>query len=352
MSLPSFGNRPKLSDQSKGAQSAFFGRKSSPPLNDGLDREERLKKALNICLDYHLTNTGDLETKIPENLFHWLLVEAGKVQLEEPTLLRLKAPIQIVGDIHGQYLDLLRIFEAGGFPPDTSYLFLGDYVDRGRNGLDCTALLLTLKLLYPDRIFLLRGNHECEAINRVYGFFAECKRRYSVALWDAHTTFFATLPIAAVVSEKIFCIHGGLSPKMESIQQIAQLVRPLTIPSGGMLIDFLWSDPDVDVHGWAENDRGISHVFGPDVVQKFLKENNFDLLVRAHQVVEHGYEMFAERKLVTLFSAPNYCGEFDNAGAILFVDENLQCSFSIIEPNLKNDFEYSYKGRPKTPLLD
>mmetsp|Transcript_39395 Transcript_39395/g.63931 ORF Transcript_39395/g.63931 Transcript_39395/m.63931 type:complete len:242 (-) Transcript_39395:18-743(-) len=239
-----------------------------------------------------------------------------------------------------------------GYPPKQSYLFLGDYVDRGRNGLECTCLLLCLKIRFPDKIFLLRGNHECESINRVYGFFQECKRRYSQKIWDAHLGLFAALPIAAVVSEKIFCIHGGLSPGLTSLSQIESLARPLEIPSKGMLTDFLWSDPDADVSGWAENDRGISYTFGADIVKAFLQSHGFELMVRAHQVVEAGYELFADRQLVTLFSAPNYCGEFDNAGGVMLVDRDLCCSFQILSPNLKNDFEYSYVGRPTTPHID
>mmetsp|Transcript_18977 Transcript_18977/g.30469 ORF Transcript_18977/g.30469 Transcript_18977/m.30469 type:complete len:285 (+) Transcript_18977:168-1022(+) len=282
----------------------------------------------------------------------WLLQKAGRATLSQPTLLRLRAPIRIVGDIHGQYVDLLRVFELGGYPPEQSYLFLGDYVDRGRNGLECMMLLLALKVRFPNHIFMLRGNHECESINRVYGFFAECKRRFTTRTWDAHNRFFATLPIAAIIEERVFCIHGGLSPLLEDLNQIEVMERPLAVPPRGMLIDFLWSDPDADVRGWAESDRGISYNFGADVVKAFLRKHKFDLLVRAHQVVEAGYELFADRQLVTLFTAPNYCGEFDNAGAIMIVEKDLQCRFLIMAPRLKNGFHYAYDGRPKTPIFD
>jgi len=314
--------------------------------------EARLAKITGVCLAYYLNSCNELVCDVPEDDFVWVSKLATQICLEQPTLLRLAAPTQVVGDIHGQYLDLLRIFAAGGYPPKQSYLFLGDYVDRGRNGLEVMCLLCTLKVRYPNHIFLLRGNHECESVNRVYGFFSECKRRYSQALWEAQLDLFSVLPIAAIISERIFCIHGGLSPSLESLSQIEHLERPLAIPTKGMLIDFLWSDPDADVRGWAESDRGISYTFGADVVSNFLAQNNFDLMVRAHQVVESGYELFADRKLVTLFSAPNYCGEFDNAGAIMLVDENLNCSFRILSPNLDSGFEYSYSGRPTTPLLD
>ena len=131
---------------------------------------------------------------------------------------------------------------------------------------------------------------------------------------------FNVLPFAAVVDEKIFCIHAGLSPDLDSPEQIKKIMRPTDVPDSGILCDLLWSDPEADISGWAENDRGVSYTFGADVVSKFLQKHDYDLVVRAHQVVEDGFEFFADRQLVTIFTAPNYCGEFDNAGAIMVVD--------------------------------
>ena len=236
------------------------------------------------------------------------------------------------GDLHGQYFDLLRLFEYGGFPPDSNYLFLGDYVDRGKQSLETICLLLAYKIKYPENFFLLRGNHECASINRIYGFYDECKRRYSIKLWKTFTDCFNCLPVAAVVDEKIICMHGGLSPDLQRLDQISRIMRPTDVPDTGLLCDLLWSDPDKDVSGWGENDRGVSYTFGADIVQKFLDEHDLDLVCRAHQVVEDGYEFFAKRQLVTVFSAPNYCGEFDNAGAMMSVDDTLMCSFQILKP--------------------
>jgi serine/threonine-protein phosphatase PP1 catalytic subunit len=261
-----------------------------------------------------------------------LCTRARDIYMEQPILLELEAPIKICGDIHGQYYDLLRLFEYGGFPPEANYLFLGDYVDRGQQSLETICLLLAYKVKYPENFFMLRGNHECSAISRIYGFFDECKRRYSVKLWRLFVDVFNCLPLAATIDDKILCIHGGLSPEMNSLQQIRTVVRPTEVPDTGLLCDLLWADPDQDIVGWGDNDRGVSFTFGHDVVAAFLKRHDLDLIVRAHQVVEDGYEFFAGRRLVTLFSAPNYCGEFDNAGAMMSVDESLMCSFQVLRP--------------------
>ena len=270
---------------------------------------------------------------LAENEIKLLCQRVRPILLAQPMLLELEAPLKICGDVHGQFTDLLRLFEYGGFPPEANYLFLGDYVDRGKQSLETVCLLLCYKILYPENFFILRGNHESAGINRIYGFYDECKRRYSIRLWKVFSDVFNCLPVSAIVDEKILCMHGGLSPEMERLQQIAELHRPCDVPDVGLMCDLLWSDPDTGVNGWAENDRGVSFVFGADVVASFLERHDLDLLVRAHQVVEDGYEFFAGRRLVTLFSAPNYCGEFDNAGGMISVDENLMCSFQILKPS-------------------
>ncbi|CAL9765938.1 unnamed protein product [Musa acuminata subsp. burmannicoides] len=278
-----------------------------------------------------LLSGGGKQVQLFEAEIRQLCVEAKKVFLSQPSLLELHAPIKICGDIHGQYIDLLRLFYIGGFPPNSSYLFLGDYVDRGKYGLETICLLLAYKIKYPDKVFLLRGNHEDAKINRVYGFYDECKRRFNIRLWKTFCDCFNCLPMAAVIDKKIFCMHGGLSPELENIYQIRDISRPTEIPDYGLLCDLVWSDPDSDVQGWGESDRGVSVTFGADKLVEFLERNDLDLICRAHQVVEDGYEFFAHRRLVTIFSAPNYCEQFDNVGALLSIDENLLCSFEILK---------------------
>ncbi|KPP68175.1 serine/threonine-protein phosphatase PP1-beta catalytic subunit-like, partial [Scleropages formosus] len=222
-----------------------------------------------------------------------LCIKSREIFLSQPILLELEAPLKICaefplrpGDIHGQYTDLLRLFEYGGFPPEANYLFLGDYVDRGKQSLETICLLLAYKIKYPENFFLLRGNHECASINRIYGFYDECKRRFNIKLWKTFTDCFNCLPIAAIIDEKIFCCHGGLSPDLQSMEQIRRIMRPTDVPDTGLLCDLLWSDPDKDVQGWGENDRGVSFTFGADVVSKFLNRHDLDLICRAHQILK------------------------------------------------------------------
>jgi serine/threonine-protein phosphatase PP1 catalytic subunit len=252
--------------------------------------------------------------------------------MRQPMLLEIPSPVVICGDIHGQYSDLLRIFELSGFPPRVPYLFLGDYVDRGKQSIESITLLLCYKIKYPTSVFMLRGNHECSSLNRIYGFFDECKRRYNVKLWRSFADTFNCMPVAGIVENKIFCMHGGLSPDLNSLSQIFAIPRPSEIPDKGLFCDLVWSDPDGNTMGWSSSSRGVSYNFGRDIIRQFLDKNNLELICRAHQVVEDGYEFQCDRQLVTVFSAPNYCGEFDNAGAIMIVSEDLICSFKIIRP--------------------
>ena len=252
-------------------------------------------------------------------------------------LIELEAPLRVCGDIHGQYYDLLRIFEHCGFPGEFNYLFLGDYVDRGKQSLETICLLLAYKIKYPLKVHLLRGNHESSVTNRIYGFYDECKRRYNVRLWRNFTELFNYLPVAALIDEKILCMHGGLSPDLRNLSSISEISRPTEIPDSGLLCDLLWSDPDKEVLDFDENDRGVSVVFGEKIVQEFNRKNDLDLIIRAHQVVDDGYEFFAQRQLITIFSAPNYCGEFDNSAGIMIIDDALTCSLKVLRTveNLK-----------------
>ena len=211
-----------------------------------------------------------------------------------------------------------------------SALTFRDYVDRGKQGIETICLLLAYKIKYPKNFFILRGNHETDSINRIYGFYDECKRRYNIRLWKLFSDCFKCLPVCALIEGRIICMHGGLSPELSSISMISDIQRPCDVPDKGLLCDLLWSDPDRELlSGWVINDRGVSYTFAADIVTNFLQQHDLDLVCRAHQVVEDGYEFFADRNLVTVFSAPNYCGEFDNAGGMMSIDEDLMCSFQV-----------------------
>ena len=282
-------------------------------------------------------NKPGKQVDLKEEEIKFLIDQSLKIIKDQKMLVELEAPLHVCGDIHGQYYDLLRIFEHCGYPGEYNYLFLGDYVDRGKQSLETVCLLLCYKIKFPEKVTLLRGNHESSVTNRIYGFYDECKRRYNVRLWRSFTDLFNWLPVAAIIDEKILCMHGGLSPDLRNFSSINEISRPTDIPDTGLLCDLLWSDPDKDVAEYDENDRGVSVIFGEKIVQDFNKKNDLDLIIRAHQVVDDGYEFFAQRQLITIFSAPNYCGEFDNSAGIMIIDESLTCSLKVLRPveNLK-----------------
>ena len=302
---------------------------------------KKLKKARRGSICQELT--------IKEDECDYVIDKSYEIFQKEESLLKIKAPLYICGDIHGQYYDLLRVFDILNYPPQSTFLFLGDYVDRGKQSLECLLLLLCLKIQYPDKIFLLRGNHECEALNKIYGFYDECKRRLSIKCFKKITNLFNMMPISALINENILCMHGGLSKDLQNIEQINKILRPTDIPNEGLLCDLLWSDPNESLtEDFGPNERNISVTFSKDYVKNFVEKNNLDLICRAHQVVEEGFEFFADMKLVTIFTAPNYMGEFDNNGGILEVGEDLLCKFHVLRPN----FERSGKRRKITRLVN
>lgn len=280
---------------------------------------------------------------LSKNQVLYLCAEALKIFQKQTMLLELIPPLTVCGDIHGQFNDLLRTFEAGGSPEITNYLFLGDYVDRGSSGVNVIALLFCYKIKYPNNFFLLRGNHESPLVNKEYGFYDECKTLYDVSVWKTINDVFGWLPVAATIDSRILCVHAGISPALQSIQNIKALKRPLEIPDEGLLCDLVWSDPDPNVETWGPNDRGTSVTFGLAPLKALLKKMNLDLIVRGHQSVDTGYALpFApDRSMVTIFGAPNYMGEFRNRAALLHISDKMVCTFSILEPIIQ--------PQPKSP---
>ena len=309
------------------------------------NEESFLKEKDSLDLDKLITDLLNLSHQKPNKMYHFkeehiveVLFRVQKKFEIEPAMIEIETPIKICGDTHGQFYDLLRILNLIGTPPSTKILFLGDYVDRGRQSIEVIILLFALKIKYPDKLYLVRGNHEVDSINRIYGFYDECKRRHSIKLWKVFGQVFSFMPICALIDKKVFCMHGGISPDLVDLNQLKKIKKPIQVEDNGMICDILWSDPTDLLNGWGENERGVSYVFGVDVVNNFLKSQNLDLIVRAHQVVEDGYEFFAKKKLVTIFSAPNYCDEFDNSAGVLNISKDLLCKFTILRPVIKNKF--------------
>lgn len=257
---------------------------------------------------------------------------AREILIEESNVQPVRAPVTVCGDIHGQFHDLMELFRIGGVAPDTNFLFQGDYVDRGYFSVETVTLLVCLKVRYKDRVFILRGNHESRQITQVYGFYDECMRKYGSAnVWKLFTDLFDYLPLTALIENAVFCLHGGLSPSIETLENVRALDRVQEVPHEGPMCDLLWSDPD-DRSGWGISPRGAGYTFGADVSQEFNHRNGLNLIARAHQLVMEGYSWSHEKKVVTIFSAPNYCYRCGNQAAILEVDEKLEYTFIQFEP--------------------
>ena len=262
---------------------------------------------------------------LPERDLRILCEKIKEILIEESNVQPVSAPVTICGDIHGQFHDLLELFEKGGQIPDTRYIFMGDFVDRGYNSVETFQLLLCLKLKWPDCITLLRGNHETRGVTSVYGFYEETLRKYgNVNPWKYCTEVFDYLGIGAVIEGKIFCIHGGLSPEIKTLDQIRLIDRRMEVPHEGPFSDLMWSDPE-DIETWAISPRGAGWLFGSKVTSEFNHINDLELVARAHQLVMDGFKYwFKDSNLVTVWSAPNYCYRCGNVASILNIGDNLE----------------------------
>eukprot|EP00756_Hemistasia_phaeocysticola_P014221 Hpha_TRINITY_DN15329_c2_g2::TRINITY_DN15329_c2_g2_i1::g.89434::m.89434/K15498/PPP6C; serine/threonine-protein phosphatase 6 catalytic subunit len=251
------------------------------------------------------------------------------ILMEESNVQMVPAPVSICGDIHGQHQDLLKLFETGGEIPDTRYIFMGDFVDRGHNSVETLTLLLCLKARYPDCITLLRGNHESRQVTTCYGFWEEVQRKYgNAAPWTWCTEVFDCMALAAVVDQKVFCVHGGLSPDICTLDHIRLILRLREIPNEGSFCDLMWSDPGDGVDGWSVSPRGAGYLFGPKIAAEWCLVNKLELVCRAHQLVQEGFKYhFPEENCVTVWSAPNYCYRCGNTAAILELDDKMNRNF-------------------------
>jgi len=250
--------------------------------------------------------------------------------IKEENVRHVSGPISCVGDIHGQFFDLLELFKVGGKPPLASYIFLGDFVDRGDHSVETITLLCLLKLKYPHLITMIRGNHETRTVSQTYGFYVECQKKFgTLDCWEYFNEMFDFLPLAAVVDDQVFCVHGGLSPSIEYLSDIGEINRFQEIPQEGAFIDLMWSDPNPTGTGFSNSERGAGYMFGSDIVNKFLHLNGLEKIVRAHQICKEGYKLYFDDKLATVWSAPNYCYRFKNLASVLEIDEDLGFEFNI-----------------------
>eukprot|EP00736_Rhodelphis_marinus_P002369 Rmarinus@m.13824 len=283
-----------------------------------------------------------MDCELPtEHEVNWICEKVKEVLIEESNVQRVSSPVTIVGDIHGQFYDLKELFYIGGQCPNTNYLFLGDYVDRGYFSVETISLLVCLKLRFPNRITLLRGNHEARTTTQTYGFYIECMKKYgNLNVWRHFTNMFDYLSITAVIDDKYLCVHGGLSPSLHALDQIRVLDRFQEVPHDGPLADLLWSDPDKDhkyKEGFHFSERGSGYVFAQDVVDKFCHDNDLQHIMRAHQLIKEGYMVLFNNKLSTVWSAPNYCYRCGNVASVLEIDDHGNFRYNVFDAAPDNE---------------
>ena len=239
---------------------------------------------MTLDLDKAVAQLKECQT-LSESEMKQLCQRVSDVLMEEANVQPVRAPVTICGDIHGQFYDMLELFRQGGDCPSTNYIFMGDFVDRGYHSVETLSLLFALKARYSAHVTLLRGNHESRQVTRVYGFYEEILQKYGNAnCWRYCTDVFDLLPIGALVNGKIFCVHGGLSPDIATLDHLSMIDRKQEIPHAGAFADLMWSDPD-DIETWGVSPRGAGWLFGNKVAKQFNHLNNLDLICRAHQVM-------------------------------------------------------------------
>ncbi|XP_055956842.1 serine/threonine-protein phosphatase 5 isoform X1 [Patella vulgata] len=271
-----------------------------------------------------LLDTFKNQKKLHRKFAYQILIQAKEYFSKQLTLVDIDVPkdskFTICGDIHGQFYDLLNIFELNGLPSkDNPYLFNGDFVDRGSFSVECILSLLSLKLLYPQHFYMSRGNHESITMNQMYGFDGEVKSKYTSQMCDLFTEVFNWIPLAHCINKKIMVCHGGLfSDPAVTLDDIRKVDRNRQPPESGIMCELLWSDPQI-VPGTAPSKRGVGVQFGPDVTENFLRVNNLDYIIRSHEVKDAGYEIMHNGKCITVFSAPNYCDTMKNKGAFITI---------------------------------
>lgn len=279
---------------------------------------------------------------VPESIFRKLIDKVSLCFQRENSLLKLNMDIIVIGDLHGHILDLFRILKKFGPPPQRNYLFLGDIIDRGEFSIETLVLIYVMKVLYPHKVYIIRGNHEFKDLCTHCGFTNELRDTYnSINLENDLMDSFDHIPLAAVVNNKTLCVHGGIGPELTNIQQIAQMNRPIRTFNDEFTESLVWSDPSQNNEGFVPSSRGSGYFYGEDVLKKFLSENNIDVLVRGHECIDSGVLTLFDKKLVTVFSASNYCGVTPNNSGVL----TLYQYFDRKEATIFAPLKYLYRSR-------
>jgi len=274
--------------------------------------------------------------------FNKVFFKAKDILNKRENIAILKTPLIICGCINAHFEELKDIFKICGNISETKYLFLGDYVGRGWNGLSTFILLILYLIKYPNNIILLRGNHDSRIFSQIYGLYNECFNKYNNKdeaqdIYNKINELFDLLQLAAIIDNKFFCIHGGLSPQLKKIEEINILDRKKEIPENGIITDLIWSDPKEDVNEYLPSKKGVGQFYGEKAVNNFLKDNsNIEMIIRSHELVDNGYKYQFNNKLLTVFSAPDYGGRIGlNVGSVLKIDENYQFNFITIRGHQK-----------------
>lgn len=271
--------------------------------------------------------------RIPVNYIFKLIDRVIDLFSSEPTMLNISSPCIIVGDIHGHLLDLLRVIKHHGLPIKKKYIFLGDVVDRGEFSLECVIIIFILKVLYPKSVYIIRGNHEFNFLCYQFGFHAELQEKYSDSnIYSSFLEAFSYMPIAAIVDKFMLCVHGGIGPSLNTLQQISNIKRPLTDYNDQISQPLLWSDPSDTVHKFSDSPRGMGYLFGKEAANQFLTHNKIKVLVRGHESIAGGVEMRFNNSIITVFTASNYCGLSSNLAGVLIVKPGEQFKPDVYPP--------------------
>ena len=263
------------------------------------------------------------------NEIKFVIEKSKEIFSQENNIVEISSPVTICGDIHGQFFDLLELFRIGGRLPHTNYLFLGNYINRGYYSIETLSLLLCLKIRYPKRIYLIRGNQECEEYSYIYGFYDECIRKYGDdIIYKYFINLFNYLPLCVLVSGKILCIHRGLSRFLKTLDDIKKInrIKKFSSCDDNPILDLLWNEPQ-DLEGFSFALKGKGEFFGKDITKEFCRNNGLDIIIRGQNCIKNGYSLTHDGKLVSICSSPNYLYRCGNEGAFMEIEENMNYNF-------------------------